>query len=149
MIIDKIFKKSVTWLFSEAFVYQFLFIVHQFLLLDVVGSGLYGLSGAVFGAVYLLISCLLFGFEALLTRTFQNNTHQLKRSSSEILAIFYGQVLFLFGAILLLNLVMTLMPSGIVSISLKYSDQFFAALSNLKIIFWGTVFFEALHKMMQ
>jgi hypothetical protein len=149
MIIDKIFKKSVTWLFSEALVYQFLFIVHQFLLLDVVGSGLYGLSGAVFGAVYLLISCLLFGFEALLALAFQNNTNQSKRSSSEILAIFYGQVIFLFGAILLLNLVMALIPCGVVTFSLKYSDQFFAALSNLKIIFWGTVFFEALHKMLR
>jgi hypothetical protein len=163
MIIDKIFKKSVIWLFSEAVVYQLLFIAHQFVLLNVVGSGLYGLAGAVFGLVYLLISCLLFGFENLLARTFQANAYYKARSLTKIsassytitktmitvLGLFYGQVLFILGAIILLNLIISFLPNLVAGISLKYSAEFFAALSNLKLIFWGTVFFEALHKMLR
>ena len=155
MIIDKLFKKSVIWLFSEAVVYQLLFIAHQFLLLNVVGSGLYGLAGATFGLIYLLISCLLFGFENLLARTFQSNAelncNDLKYNKivSRVLGLFSGQVIFILLAILILNTMLLFLPDGLSGISLKYSAQFFAALTHLKLIFWGTVFFEALHKMLR
>jgi hypothetical protein len=152
MIIDKLFKKSVIWLFSEAVVYQLLFIAHQFLLLNVVGSGLYGLAGAVFGLIYLLISCMLFGYENLLARTFYKETAACRtsvRKTGQLVGQFTGQIIFILLSITIINLVTQFTPFVLPALSLKYSPQFFALLSGCKLIFWGTVFFEALHKMLR
>ena len=141
-MINNIFKKSIAWLLSQAIIYQIIFIIHQFLLLNYAGFNLYGLSSTIFSFIYLIIALLLFGFETVITSFMQKN--EAKDLSKKILAAFYGQLIFnIIGAFFCYVFLKNIL------IFFKYGQELYTAIDNLKITIWLSIIFESYHKMIR
>lgn len=67
----KKFISALTWNSINLFVYKIILLVHQIVLFYVIPHDLYGVSGTLFAALYLLIGCTNFGFEYSLFTCFK------------------------------------------------------------------------------
>lgn len=59
----KNFIAAITWNSINIFIYKAILLIHQIVLFYFISSDLYGVSGTIFAALYLLIGCTNFGFE--------------------------------------------------------------------------------------
>lgn len=59
----KKFISAITWNSINVFVYKAILLLHQIILFYFIPNELYGTSGTIFAALYLLIGCTNFGFE--------------------------------------------------------------------------------------
>lgn len=59
----KKFISAITWNSINIFIYKAILLLHQIILFYFISSDLYGVSGTIFAALYLLIGCTNFGFE--------------------------------------------------------------------------------------
>lgn len=98
-------KKSATWLVTEAVVYYAIFITHQLVLVNKAGADLYGVTGSIFSYIYLVLALTIFGFETLCAKSWQKYSQKIDNGvPREIIGICYGQILFVFFALIILYL---------------------------------------------
>jgi len=77
----KNFVSAITWNSINVFMYKVILLLHQIVLYYFISHELYGVSGTLFAALYLLIGCTNFGFEYSLFTFFAyytKNRHNFK-----------------------------------------------------------------------
>ena len=70
---------SLKWISLESFIYHFVFMVHQFLLLEICGYKKYGAIGVIFSMIYLIVTITNLGLESSLSPFFKEISQAKKQ----------------------------------------------------------------------
>src|SRR5438105_1510836 len=136
--IYKQFTKSIAWDTFEAASYQLLLLCHQIALFSIIGRTEYGLIGALFSIIYLVVTITNFGLDVTLSPFFSYMTTS-KQHFKRVMCLQFLPELMLLLCMGLLGLLFQ-----------KYTVQSWLhahALSPyLLVIFTGIIFFESAKK---